>query len=608
MSQPKPSYTRDLEVLAELAEFGADLTSRFEEAWPVLSRLLVINDSSNAMIKSLKFSVHGMFQQIRFDSTLPAPSINTHNNYRRLEDCIKLGGMVKLLLTYPELNVLKSLTDIACDCYGAFTNTNPEMPPTLAPDLMIGRLSEIFEGLMLAAERLGVPLLSVGIRYSKLETLLRQYWAKRAEDEIKEAESTMPIPLFALPSEHQVKALTRAALVDLLASPEAATALKALGYATVGPTLPLPTLRGLVEALRAAASMPQPVANRVPNLRFDAKILEGIDHEAAEVLSSIVSQLNARGELYPDLCVEIPDPALPELLLTWTAKSAYNDVSLTEVRLHVEAHAPERSHYEPPEPVCLSLRDRAHKERLLCKVEIKDMILTAALLCRTVLGRQGFAISEVAAEPGTFAQLVKQSLQDTLRPQPDRFPGGAYAEGSDSEPTGYGPYFTAGKNVQSEPEPAFTNEPNVVKRIYSQILELKIKDLTLAHSPFEWPNGFLVEWRGWVEHSGTPHYIQVTPNSGVLGGPPGIHVNMIARSNGGPVQVGSMSCRPDLQDFLHATATLYAGALDQLGVNRATIKAPPGSFAQDVSTATPFGPWDDAPKKDGFDPLDYPPF
>lgn len=562
MSQPKPSYVQNLEVLAELAEFGASLAYHFGEAWPAQRERLKLNDSSDALVRSLKFSVHGMFQQIRFDINLPTPSINTHNNYKRLSTSFTVGGMLNLLSTYPELQILQSLTDVANYCYWVFTNTDTETPT----HRFMERLSEVFDRLMLAAERLGVPLLSVGIRYSKLETLLRQYWAKRAEDEIKEAESTMPIPLFALPSEHQVQALTRAALVDLLASPEAATALKALGYTTVGPTLPLPTLRGLVEALRAAASMPQPVANRVPNLRFEAKILEDIDHESAEVLSSIVSQLNARGDLYPDLCIEIPDPSSPELLLTWNARSAYNDVPLTEVRLHVGVHYFRSSHYEPYEPPCLSLRDCAHKERLLCKVEIKDMILTAALLCRTVLGRQGFAISEVAAEPYEFAQLVKQSLQDTLRPEPE-----------------------------PEPEPVFTNEPNVVKAIYGEVSRLKIKDLSLAHSPFAWPNGFLVEWRGWSDHSDTPHYIQVVPNP--YQGAPGILVCLLARTNSGPTQVGHMGCKPDVQDFLHATAKVYANALTQIGVTPYEVKAPPSSFAQDVAAnmiSTPTVSWDPA--------------
>lgn len=373
-----------------------------------------------------------------------------------------------------------------------------------------------------------------------------------------------------LPSPEQTQGMDRAALVSVLASPEVATALKALGITAVGPTMPLRALRALVEALRAVAAMPQPVASRPPNLHFDPKILEAIGQESAEVLTSIVSQLNARGELHPDMCIEIPDPSSPELLLTWSAKSAHNDGPLTEVRLHVGVHYFRGSHYEPYEPPCLSLCDRAHKERLLCKDEIKDMMLTAASLCRTVLGKQGFAISEVAAEPWEFAQLVKQALQDTLRPEPKPEP---------------------------EPEPVFTNEPNVVKEIYGEVSRLKIKDLSLVHSPFAWPNAFLVEWRGWSDHSGTPHYIQVVPNPHQ--GAPGILVCLLARTNSGPTQVGHMGCKPDVQDFLHATAKLYANALTQLGVTPYEVKAPPSSFAQDVaahmlSTSPVSASWDPA--------------
>lgn len=581
MNDKMRDYDLALALLLDLIEFGPWLNGLFRDSFkPWYDRSKVAGKDQDK-IRDVVNLVDGLYYQMADDRKIEGlklpVSMGVEGVHRNLKSHID-ADLIDLLSNNADLQPLKSALDAVCMTYEALRSRDPA-----CPERTMQAVIDIFDELLIVADRLGCPLKKILVNFPSLKEIPAKACAPIAEPTY---EPVMLQIQSALPSPEQTQGMNRAALVDLLASPEAATALKALGYATVGPTLPLPTLRGLVEALRAAASMPQPVANRVPNLYFKVKILEGIDLEAAQVLSSIVSQLNARGDLYPDLCIEIQDPTLPELLLTWTARSAHNDGALTEVRLHVEAHSPERSHYEPPEPVCLILRDRAHKERLLCKVEIKDMILTAALLCRTVLGRQGFAISEVAAEPGTFAQLVKQSLQDTLRP--DRSPGGAYAEGSDSEPTGH--------------------EPNVVKRIYGQILELKIKDLILAHSPFEWPNGFLVEWRGWVEHSGTPHYIQVTPDSGILGGPPGIHVNMIARPNGGPVQVGSIPCRPDLQDFLHAAATLYAGALDQLGVNRATIKAPPGTFAQDVSAATPLGPWDGAPKKDGFDPLDYPPF
>lgn len=408
-------YAAAFGLLCDLIEFGPWLGGLFIDPKPWFDRSKVAGKDQDK-IKNVVNVVNGLFYQMADDRKIPQERLTTRtslavqNGYRTLKECVD-ADLVNLLSTNADLQPLKSMVDAVCMAYAALSTRDINQPQKMHEAVI-----DIFDEMLIAASRLGVSADRILVNFPSLKEIPAKVHAPIAEPTY---EPVMLQIQSALPSPEQTRGMNRAALMDLLASPEAATALKALGYTTVGPTLPLSTLRGLVEALRAATAEPKP-------------------------------------------------------------------------------------------------------------------------------------------EP--------------------------------------------------EPEPVFTNESNVVKAIYGEVSRLKIKDLVLAHSPFEWPNGFLVEWRGWVEHSGTPHYIQVVPNSGVLGGPPGIHVNLIARANGGPVQVGSMSCRPDLRDFMHAAATLYAGALDQLGVNRATIKASPGSFAQDVSTATPLGPWDDAPEKDGFDPLDYPPF
>lgn len=261
-------------------------------------------------------------------------------------------------------------------------------------------------------------LLVPEIMASLFEVLTDVAWLKELMDLRKP--KTRPLATVDLPSPETIAALSRAGLRALLASPEVVQALAGAGLLQGATSLPLREQRALIEALRPAVTGLPP--NRPPNLRFDADLLSSLDPEHAEALTTIINALNQRGEIYSDLEIEIPDSAVQDLRLTWTAMSAHTGLKLTTLSVFVEAHTVQTSHYEPPEPCCLLLSERSARRSLRSRVEVKDMILAAALLCRTMLGEAGLAISEVDCKPGTFAQLVKQSLQDTIRPEPEPAP------------------------------------------------------------------------------------------------------------------------------------------------------------------------------------------
>lgn len=421
-------YDLALALLFDMIHFGSWLGSAFKHhRWYDFPKykVEVQVEISHAAARTTNFFDQLSIETDRFGD--PQVRVRSNNYFRGLKDSLN-HEFLDLLRSCGELQPLRSMIDAVCAAYIAMRDSDPN--PTRLMNIVIGIFHELMKVADLLPDKLEVPHALLRTRFPSLKTIEKM--VLQGEHSPKPAstpEPVMPQIQVNLPSPEQAQGMDRAALVGVLASPEVATALKALGITAVGPTMPLRALRALVEALRAVSAM----------------------------------QGQPQGQ---------------------------------------------------PEP-----------------------------------------------EP-----------EDEPKPEPKPEP-------------------------EPEPEPEFTNEPNIVKRIYGEVSRLKIKDLSLVHSPFAWPNAFLVEWRGWSDHSGTPHYIQVVSNP--YQGAPGILVCLLARTNSGPTQVGHMGCKPDVQDFLHATAKVYANALTQLGVTPYEVKAPPSSFAQDVaahmlSTPPVSASWDPA--------------
>jgi hypothetical protein len=378
----------------------------------------------------------------------------------------------------------------------------------------------------------------------------------------------MPIPLFALPSEPQVKALTRAGLVSLLTSPEAATALKALGYTSVGPTMPLQVLRGLVEALRAAQASPMLGAKstRIPCLRFSDALLAKTVMGSQTALNQIVAKLNARGDMYPDLDIEIPNPDVPELVLTWKVYS--QDTEPQYVGRELVSNA--RPVLDTHRIVVTSTDDGnlrldhdslASNQWVTAIPEIKDTMLSATVLCRAALSSAPPPALVYLREPGTFASLVHRSLREAV----------------------FG---------------------LTMSELWDALCELGLPDLAKHFEP-EFDPTLKIEWRAWPAISGPPHRIEINDTQDKH-----LHLTLLRMNLGtGTYQpVHTATARRTLQDVLGIAASLYSEALSQCHVNHKFIEASPGTFAQEIATASPLGPWDDIPDKDGHDPLDWLPF
>jgi hypothetical protein len=194
--------------------------------------------------------------------------------------------------------------------------------------------------------------------------------------------------------------------------------------------------------------------------------------------------------------------------------------------------------------------------------EIKDAILSATVLCRLALSSAPPPALVYLREPGTFAALVHRSLREAV----------------------FG---------------------LTMSELWDALDEVGHKDLVLIRDPAQ-PNTFEVEWCDWPKDYGPMHRITVsdTQDKHLL-----LHLcRVVEGANGAHIPVTEAKAKRTLQDVLGVMASLYYGALEQVYIIPRSIEAPPGTFAQEIATASPLGPWDDIPDKDGHDPLDWPPF
>jgi hypothetical protein len=282
-------------------------------------------------------------------------------------------------------------------------------------------------------------------------------------------------------------------------------------------------------------------------------------------LNQIVAKLNARGDLYPDLDIEIPNPDVAELVLTWKVYSQDTEPQYVGRELVSNARPVLDTHRIVVTADNAGLLRLDHDNRpaddwIPSKPEIKDMILSACVLCKAMLG----VSPEIPylQEPGTFAALVHRSLREAV----------------------FG---------------------LTMSELRDALDEVNYKDLVLISDPAQ-PNTFEVEWCDWPKDYGPMHRITVsdTQDKHLL-----LHLcRVVEGANGAHIPVTEAKAKRTLQDVLGVMASLYYGALEQVYIIPTTIEAPPGTFAQEIATASPLGPWDEIPDKDGHDPLDWPPF